>query len=226
MSTFNQEIARMQETIMREQAAREEKYAKKVEKARENNTYVERKQFDPKKWTRNKFEKWDTIKGYDDMYWISTSGRIWSAYRGMIMKPIKHPHTGYWKIRLKNPETGKFDTKYLHRLVAETFIPNPEDKPEVNHNDGNKENCSVWNLCWMTREENMRHAQMNGLGNVKLKPLEVQSIYYLAHASDINQEEIARMYGVSRTVISSIKNRDTWDFMTHEEVQAEMGICL
>jgi len=57
-----------------------------------------------------------------------------------------------------------------------------------------------------------------------LKPIEVQSIYYLAWASDINQEDIAKMYGVSRGVISSIKNRNTWEFMTDSNVQAQMGL--
>jgi hypothetical protein len=68
---------------------------------------------------------------------------------------------GYSQVTLcKNGKPKHFK---LHRLVALMFIPNPKNKPEVNHDDGNKENCCVTNLYWATKSENIRHAFDNGL---------------------------------------------------------------
>ena len=58
---------------------------------------------------------------------------------------------------------GKTTTYKIHRLVALAFIPNPENKPQVNHKDGNKQNNNVDNLEWMTSGDNTRHAHINGL---------------------------------------------------------------
>ncbi|ARO62440.1 HNH endonuclease [Bacillus cereus] len=176
-----------------------------------------------KRLSRNKVEKWGKLEGFSS-YRISTAGRVFSEISKKFLKPTPHPHSGYMKIKLR-PDSGDDSvTFYLHRLVATVFLPNFEGKPEVNHMDGNKANNSVWNLQWMTKEENMRHAQIHGLGNVKLKPIEVESIFYLAHASDMTQEEIGDLYGVTRAVVSDIKNRKTWQFITTLEKAEEMGI--
>lgn len=226
--SWNSAIAEEMERITASKLAEEESKEKRASEI--NETYKDlvinqaKKPFVKRKWSRNKFEQWADIDGYLGWYKISTAGQIWSAFSDKCIKFAPHVHSGYLKARLKNPTTGRQDTHYLHRLVAKTFLPNPENRPEVNHNDGNRENCSVWNLTWMTKEENMRHAMIYGLGNIKLKPIEVQSIFYLCHASDKTQDEIAQMYGVSRGIISAIKNRTSWDFVTDIKVQTEMGL--
>ena len=105
-------------------------------------------------------ELWDYVPRFKNMVQVSTLGRIKSFYRysaGKIIQCIDIDCFGYARVRIK----GK---RYkIHRLVAETFIPNPEDKREVNHKDGNKLNNCVSNLEWCTRSENQKHAYKIGL---------------------------------------------------------------
>ena len=105
-------------------------------------------------------ELWDYVPRFKNMVQVSTLGRIKSFYRyssGKIIQCIDIDCFGYARVRIK----GK---RYkIHRLVAETFIPNPEDKREVNHKDGNKLNNRADNLEWATRSENQKHAYKIGL---------------------------------------------------------------
>lgn len=98
------------------------------------------------------------LPGYENLYEISTFGRV-SNYR-KIMKTYKI-NSGYVCIKLHDT-TGR-KSFLLHRLVAETFLPNPDNKAEVNHIDGNKSNNRVDNLEWVTSAENKRHAFSTGL---------------------------------------------------------------
>ena len=93
-------------------------------------------------------------------YRIGRDGRVINS-RGHEKTPYLHPESGYFGMNLYS--NGRGYPKRVHRLVAETFIPNPENKPEVNHKDGNKQNNSVDNLEWVTRSENMLHAYSTGL---------------------------------------------------------------
>lgn len=88
------------------------------------------------------------------------SGR---AVTGRIMAQTKN-RKGYHTVHLSK---GGFDKRIsVHRIVAITFIPNDENKEQVNHKDGNKDNNAVENLEWVTNLENMRHAFSNGLANI------------------------------------------------------------
>ena len=98
------------------------------------------------------------ILNFEELYEISTLGRV-SNYR-KFMKTYTI-NSGYHALKLV--KNGVRTSVLLHRLVAEAFIPNPDNKSEVNHIDGNKENNSVDNLEWVTSSENKIHALRSGL---------------------------------------------------------------
>lgn len=106
------------------------------------------------------YEIWESVKEYDGLYLVSNLGRVLSAPRNgtrpywRLMSP--HYVGGYIQYPLtKNNKTKEYKA---HRLVAEAFLPNLENKREVNHIDGNKHNNSVDNLEWATTSENQTHA--------------------------------------------------------------------
>lgn len=115
-------------------------------------------------------EKWANIAGYDGKYQISDRGEV-----RIVPKPrkdadadvkyktmkLQENHNGYLRVTLYRD--GKEKTHRVNRLVADAFIPNPQEKPQVNHKDGNKHNNSVDNLEWATPAENIRHAMETGL---------------------------------------------------------------
>ena len=97
-------------------------------------------------------------------YYATDTGDIYSRYvtdghniygRIKKLKPNKN-EDGYYKVKLR--KDGKTYNKFVHRLIAETFIPNPENKPEVNHKNGIKTDNRVSNLEWCSRSENMKHS--------------------------------------------------------------------
>ncbi|UGO47908.1 HNH endonuclease [Bacillus phage vB_BanS_Skywalker] len=101
------------------------------------------------------------IKGYEGKYSVSKDGNVYSEKSKKFLKQQIN-HRGYSCVNLYD-KYGKMKTHTVHRLVALAFISNPENKPEINHRDGNKQNNDSDNLEWSTRSENMIHAHENGL---------------------------------------------------------------
>ncbi len=117
--------------------------------------------------------EWKDIKGYEDFYEISSTGIVRSkprtltdsigrtrSWEGRILNPDIAPN-GYYRITLSVNRKRK--QVYLHRLLAEYFIENPNNYPQVNHIDGNKLNNRLENLEWCTVQENTIHAYKHGL---------------------------------------------------------------
>ena len=113
--------------------------------------------------------EWKPIEEYEGIYEVSDSGIIYSAHRitsdgkeltGKVIKGGCYPN-GYKFVCLR--KNGRNKNVMVHRLVAEAFIPNPNNLPCVNHKDGNKQNNCAENLEWCTQSYNLKHAVEIGL---------------------------------------------------------------
>ena len=108
-------------------------------------------------------EIWKDIKGYPG-YQISNLGRIWSVKSHKYLSPFTN-NRGYKAINII-AINGKRKGELIHRLVAITFIPNPDKLPEVEHKDRNRANNNVENLCWVNRSTNCRNTSQNRMVRV------------------------------------------------------------
>lgn len=114
-------------------------------------------------------EEWQDIAGYEGIYKISTNSRVLKIsyatnkrrvnFRAKWLKTY-HDSLGYMKVGLVN-KNGERKGHFVHRLIAIAFIPNPDNKPHINHKDLIKDNNNIDNLEWCTPLENTRHAVLN-----------------------------------------------------------------
>lgn len=154
---------------------------------------------------------YQTIKGYEN-YQISDNGIVINK-KGKKRKTYITSY-GYEHIQLH--KNGKRKTFRIHRLVAEHFIPNYDNKTEVNHIDGNKLNNNVKNLEWCTRSENQLHAYKIGLQklgeehyNSKLKKKDIIEIRDMLDKG-ISHFDISKHFNVSKSLITKINNNKIW----------------
>jgi len=176
-------------------------------------------------------EMWKGILGYETRYQISNLGKVKSL-------PKTQPNNltgGYSKTKerlmvggsakkykgvLLNKECGGYK-KFIkiHRLVAETFLENPDSKPFVNHRDGDTHNNRLDNLEWVTHQENMRHATACGLtakgseiSNSKLTEEAVKMIKDMIKFDPkaFNDKWMGKCFKVNRSTISNIRRNLTW----------------
>ena len=142
-----------------------------------------------------------------DDYIITTDGKVINKITGHE-QALSPNNKGYLRARIG----GKY--YFVHRLVAELYIPNPENKPQVNHIDGNKLNNSVENLEWVSNDENRTHAvdlQLHAYGErVSSAKLNWDKVNYIRSHTNMSNNELAQMFGVTPRTIRLVKNYQTW----------------
>ena len=175
-------------------------------------------------------EEWQDIGEWQGLYAVSNLGRVRSYDREVAARLTGTAYIHKGRV-LTLKRTGNYRGVslfldgtnrrfYVHRLVAQAFIPNPSNLPEVNHKDGNKLNNCVSNLEWVTRSDNAQHAWKTGLLKSPNPPCGE-----LQHASKLTENDVkqiridfqpgsgpklARKYGVTPRTIYLIARRDSW----------------
>jgi len=146
------------------------------------------------------------IPGYGDKYIVQSNGVVYSLYSNKELNQTDNGR-GYFNVKLQLPlsETNgikKYKTCYIHRLVAQAFIDNPEELPQVNHIDGNKANNSVENLEWCTALQNTQHAiatQLTTLRESYMSISDLEEAVGLLLSATVSNKELAIKYGYNRT---------------------------
>ena len=150
-------------------------------------------------------EQWKKIKGYSK-YEVSNTGKVRNIYNKKL-KAIRKTKTGYCITDLK--ENNKKTTKYIHRLVGEAFITNPNNYPCINHKDENKENNHVENLEWCT----IAYNNLYGTKNERMKKTQEKRIGKRVAKIDLKTNEIIEVFDSLTKAAESIgvrKQALTW----------------
>ncbi|MBQ7454449.1 MAG: NUMOD4 motif-containing HNH endonuclease [Selenomonadaceae bacterium] len=165
-------------------------------------------------------EIWCDIKNSAGLYQISNFGRVKSLWYGRerILQPSVNSAGYLYLVLCVN---GKHIDCNVHVLVAQAFVPNPDNLPTVNHKDADRLNNCAWNLEWTTPRENVRHAARMGLLNIhkgadnpcsKLTVEDVEYIrrVYVSHHPEFGGRALARKFGVVPKTIYDILSGKTY----------------
>lgn len=168
------------------------------------------------------------IKGFEGKYAVTEDGRVWShitnkwlSLRGSgKMNKIRIRKRGYRTVALIDGKPGKYAYFYVHRLVAQHFIPNPFGYKTVNHKDGDQMNNRVENLEWCSLQYNLKHSKESGLthrgelsGMSKLTSESVIAIRRKHATGAFSYRQLGDEYGVTSGCIGSIIKRKTWNWL-------------
>lgn len=170
-------------------------------------------------------EIWKDVVGYEGFYQVSNLGRVKSLDRivnyrleghkalkkGKLLKPFIWGD-GYYSVMFV--VNGKSNSFRVNRLVAFAFLPNPENKPQVNHINGIKTDNRVENLEWVTSKENIYHAIKNGLSknigvNNYLSKLTKEDIVFI-RTSGLENKILREKFNVSKSCIDRIRRRESY----------------
>ena len=159
-------------------------------------------------------------KPYIYHYEISNTGKLRNAKTGTILKTRKIGH-GYLATCVSLGDKTHYKMIRIHRAVAETFIPNPNNLPQVNHIDGNKLNNMVDNLEWCDNRYNSQHAwdhnlctrrigETNPSAKLTWKDIEFIREHYKARDKQFGVRALSRKYGVHHETIRHVLLKENW----------------
>lgn len=159
-------------------------------------------------------EIWKPIKNYEGLYEVSNFGNVKSVFR--YKKKLKNVlDNGYFYVGLyKNKKSNKIAA---HILIAKAFIPNPENKPQINHINCIKTDNRIENLEWCTAKENTIHALKNNLliipkGELNgMSKLNNESVNIIRNKQNkISRKKLSEMFGISIKHVSRIRAKERW----------------
>ncbi len=174
-------------------------------------------------------ENWKRIPSYS-LYEASDLGRIKTFnWKNKKTEAIMKPHIdgcGYLRTMLKRDSDGEIHTIKVHRIIGITFIPNPENKPQINHKNGIRSDNRAINLEWVTNSENIKDSFAKGrssnLGSknpaatvTEEQVIEIRKNYVYHRKNQYDRrgetlQQIANRYGTSRNIIKMIISGRTW----------------
>lgn len=184
-----------------------------------------------------KKEIWKPVVGWEKLYSISSYGRVKSFGKYILYDSVKKVKRKYTKkeVYLKGMIVrngyrvfvfrlqGKYFPHSAHRLVAQHFIPNPENKPCVNHKDSNPQNNYVDNLEWCTHKENTAHMyqqKRNKVGSREnVRKLTDEQILYIYHYPKVYgyRKMICKKFSIHRHTFDSIRSKKSWKKLLENE---------
>ena len=148
-------------------------------------------------------EEWRPVVGYEGLYEVSNTGKVINIKTGHILKQHKDKD-GYWVLSLKR---DKYKNYFAHRLVAQAFIPNPNNLPQINHKDEDSTNNNVDNLEWCTCKYNINYNNLiERRSKKKCRKIDVFDINNNFIETVSSGIEASKKYKVSRGSISSCCN--------------------
>jgi hypothetical protein len=166
-------------------------------------------------------EKWLPIPGFEGKHEVSNTGRVRSLQR---VTPYRGKFNRTFPAKMLKPcVSGQYHCVtlsgqkriYIHKAVAMAFLPNPQNKKEVNHKDLNKLNNCVENLEWVTPKENMAHARKNGVIPIVTKCVLSNDLVIDIFKANGSLSEIAKRLNVKYEHVYRIKNKLTWSHLTN-----------
>ena len=181
-------------------------------------------------------EVWKSVLEYEGYYEVSNLGRVRSIdriikkklYLGKIIK--ESDNQGYKMVNLSKNSKGK--GKLVHRLVAYSFLDNPNGYPDVNHKDLNKTNNKLYNLEWISEKQNTEHAIKNGAMNYLFGEKNFRSIFTYNQITDIRKEywesllstsDLATKYNASKACIVAIISNYHWCDEEYQKILDSKG---
>lgn len=162
---------------------------------------------------------WGFCAGWHTRFIISSNGHVVSLSTYRPMKLTKLPNGYYYLPIIVQKPKRRTHTSYIHRLIAETFIPNPDNKPQINHKDGDKSNNCIENLEWATQSENNFHAtRILGhkrnttkiLERNKQRRLFSDEQVRIIRSKNLTRTQVRDLFGIDTDVVNDIRNFTTY----------------